>query len=222
MKNINLFALLVSFTFIFSSCSSNETLLPEEQSLDLLKAFTINRDDVGAYSLDYNLYSNAKVENVVDLSTNASNIYLYPSDNQISRRLTQKLTIEGTQLQIGFVDTNSGKSPNITITDDNLFLAKGSDSDFLKDYSISSNLDGTYTLDFSVVNEVKVDFVFNEELKIHEIHLEEGKMTESSFSRILEKEEGKALKFDFVNHITDGESKGVLETVVRKPRGTIL
>ena len=219
MKFFNLFALLSVFTLLFTSCSSNDTLLAEEQSLDLLKTYTINRDANGAYSLDYNLNGNVKTENVIDKSTN--NIYLYSSGNQSSRKVTQNLTIDGTHLIIGFVDTNSDKFHNITIKDDNISLAKSSNENevMLSEYGITSNEDGTYTLDFSVKNEVKVDFVYNEDIETYEIHLEEGRSKNTSFSRVLEKEEGKPLKFDFVNHIdTNTDAKSFARTSLsRKP-----
>jgi hypothetical protein len=222
MKNFNLFALLASFTLLLSSCSTNETLAPEEQSLDLLKTYTINRDANGAYSLDYSLNGNAETENVIDNNTNTNNIYLYSSDNQTSNKVTQDLTINGTQLTVGFVDTSSDTSHNITIKDDNISLAKSNNSSKLNDYSISSNLDGTYTLEFSVNNKVRVDFVFNEENDTYEIHLEEGKTSELNFSRVLEKEDGKALKFDFVNHKGDTHAKSEVASVIRKPAVIIL
>lgn len=222
MKNFNLFALLVSFSLVLTSCSSNENLLPEEQSLDLLKTYTVKRDANGAYSLDYHLNGNAKTESIVDESTNTNNIYLYSSDSQSSRKVTQDLTIDGTQLKVGFVDTNTDKSPNITITDDNFTLFKKNDNVKLKDYSISSNLDGTYTLDFTVKNKVRVDFVYNEEAKIYEVHLEDGKTSETNFSRVLEKEDGQPLKFDFVNHINNVNARSEFASIIRKPQGVIL
>ena len=222
MKNLNLFALLASFTLLLSSCSTNETLVSEEQSLDLLETYTINRDADGAYSLDYSFNGSAETESVIDNNTNTNNIYLYSSDNQSSSKVTQDLTINGTQLTVGFVDTNSDKSHNITIKDDNISLAKSNNNNKLNDYSISSNLNGTYTLDFSVNNKVRVDFVFNEEIDTYEIHLEEGKTSGVNFSRILEKEEGKALKFDFVNHVESTLAKGETISLIRKPQGIIL
>ncbi|MCL7753944.1 hypothetical protein [Polaribacter sp. Z022] len=223
MKNFNLFALVASLTLVFSSCSTNETILPEEQSVDLLKTYTVKRDATGVYSIDYNLNSNATSESVLDDNTNTKNIYLYSSDNQSSRKVTQDLTIDGTQLKVGFIDTNTDKSHNITISDDNLTVARKTDNKKLKDYSISSNLDGTYTLDFAVNNKVKVDFVFNEEANIYEIHLEEGKGGETNFSRVLEKEAGEPLKFDFVNHISNVQAKGTSEVLlIRKPQGIII
>lgn len=220
MKNFNLFALLASLTLVFSSCSTNETLLPEEQSIDLLKTYTIKKDANGSYSLDYDLNGDAKTEIVVDETTNTNNVYLYSSDNQTSRRATQELVIDGAELKIGFVDTSSDNLPQISIFDDNTTLANNK----LKDYSISSNLDGTYTLDFSVNSKVRVDFVFNEETKNYEVHLEEGKSKQVNFSRVLEKIDGEPLKFDFVNHLsTNNVAKGGdIISIIRKPRAIIL
>ncbi|QXP66874.1 hypothetical protein [Polaribacter sp. AHE13PA] len=203
MKNFNLFAVLVLLTLVFTSCSFNETVLPEEQSTDLLKTHTIKRDVDGTYSLDYSLNANAATENVIDESTNTNYIYLYPSENKLSSKVTQDFTIDGNQLKIGFVDTNSSKKSQITIKDEDAKFFKTESEDMLSEYSISGNENGTYTLNFSVKNKVKVDFVFNEELNIYEVHLEEGKSDESVFSKVFEKIEGEALKIDFVNHIRE-------------------
>ena len=221
MKTFKLVTLFFSIAIIFASCSTNETTLPKEQSLDLLKSYSIERDANGAYSLDFDLYDNAISENVIDHDTNTNQFYLYPSDNQMNKRVSEELTIDGTQLKIGFVDTNSNNLPRITIIDDNITLAKSSaENVMLNEYSFSSNEDGTYNLDFSVKNNVSVDFIYNEDIDTYEIHLEEGKTTETSFTRILEKKEGQLLKFDFVNHITTNTSaKSEGEAIIkRKPR----
>lgn len=222
MKNFSLFALLASFTLVFSSCSTNETLIPEEQSLDLLKTYTIHRDADGAYSLNYNLNSNAATENVLDRATNTNNIYLYSSENQSSRKVTQDLTIDGSQLKVGFVDTGADKQPQITIIDDKSSLIKNS-NDKLSDYSISSNQDGTFTLDFSVKKNTRVDFVYNEKIKTYEVHLEEGKSNENNFTRVLEKINGQQLKLDFVNHLSSNlQARGEYESITKKPKVIIL
>jgi len=228
MKTLNLFAFLVTFTLLFSSCSTNETLLSEEQSSDLLDTYKIGRDENGAYFLDYSLKENTQTETVIDQSTNTKNIYLYSSDNNSSKRkFTQDLTIEDNQFNVGFVNMNSDHQPQISIIDDSRFLAKSSKVNKLKRYSISKNKEGTFILDFSVKNDVRVDFVFNEESKIYEIHLEQGKSSETVFSRVLEKVNGQALKFDFINHNKtfktgdDPDDPDGLE-VNRKPRIIII
>lgn len=202
MKNFNLLALVASFTLVFSSCSTNENLLPEEQSLNLLKEYTIKRDASGAYSLDYILNDNAEVENVKDVKTNTNNIYLYPSNIMSKKQMSESLSIDGDQLKIGFIDTNSDKQPKITIIDDNIVFSKGStkDKEMLAEYGITGNGDGTYDLNFKVENKVDVDFVYNEEDGIYEIHLEKGKGSGNSFERTFTKNEGSDLKITFINH----------------------
>jgi len=228
MKTLNLFAFLVTFTLLFSACSTNETLLSEEQSSDLLDTYKIGRDENGAYFLDYSLKENTQTETVIDQSTNTKNIYLYSSDNNSSKRkFTQDLTIEDNQFNVGFVNMKSDHQPQISIVDDNRFLAKSSEVNKLNKYSVSRNKEGIFILDFSVKNDVRVDFVFNEESKIYEIHLEQGKSSETVFSRVLEKVNGQALKFDFINHNKtfktgdDPDDPDGLE-VNRKPRIIII
>jgi len=228
MKTLNFFTFLVTFTLLFSSCSTNETLLSEEQSSDLLDTYKIGRDENGAYFLDYSLKENTQTETVIDQSTNTKNIYLYSSDNNSSKRkFTQDLTIEDNQFNVGFVNMKSDHQPQISIVDDNRFLAKSSEVNKLNKYSVSRNKEGIFILDFSVKNDVRVDFVFNEESKIYEIHLEQGKSSETVFSRVLEKVNGQALKFDFINHNKtfktgdDPDDPDGLE-VNRKPRIIII
>jgi len=231
MKNYNLFTLLTALTLAFSSCSFNETVLPEEEALDLLKTYTIKRDASGAYSLDYSLNNNVETENVVDETTNTNYIYLYPVDNAKSKKVTQNLIIDGSELKIGFVDTNTSKQPQITVKDLNATLAKVDNQEMLSEYSVSGNEDGTYTLDFTVTNKVQVDFIYNDESNIYEVHLKEGKSNETNFSKIFNKIEGETLKIDFVNFINDnttsakstvGDDPGYTYTKERRPEVIII
>ena len=56
------------------------------------------------------------------------------------------------------------------------------------------------------------------------LYLEEGKTSETNFSRVLEKGAGEPLKFDFVNHITNVQAKGAGSelSIIRKPQGIIM
>ena len=95
----------------------------------------------------------------------------------------------------------------------------------LKEYSVSSNDDGTFDLDFKVNSQVHVDFVYNEENNIYEVHLEEGKSSGVNFTRNLEKVDGQTLKIDFVNHLSTTSSKGTYARELkpkRKPRVIIV
>lgn len=204
MKTLNLFTSLAVAILILSSCATDENLLPKEQSLDLLKSYTVKRDATGTYYLDYNVTKNVVVDNVKDIASNTNQYYLYSSGNEPSRKVNEALTLENGQLNIDFVDTNSDKQPKITIIDDNgIDLGENVDTNdkMLSEYSITNNADGTFTLDFKVKNKVEVDFVYNKEKDIYEIHLEKGKGSKSNFKRIFTKNNGSDLKIDFVNHI---------------------
>ena len=66
---------------------------------------------------------------------------------------------------------------------------------------------------------MNVDFVYNSEINVHEVHLEEGiKSSENNnYSRVLDKEDYKLLQIHFVNH-TNISAKGLDLSGERKPR----
>lgn len=201
MKNLNVLALVVTMSLFLFSCSNEESMLPEEENTSLLKSYKISKDAEGNYSLNFDLNDNGAVDKVVDKTSNSKNFYLYSSENQVSKKITEDLVIDGEQLQVSFVDTRSDKSPTVTIIDDNITFAKTNKKDFLKEYSVEVNEDEEFLLDFTVNDGVLVNFIYNEETETYEVHLKEGKATEQSFAKVLEKEEGKQLKLNFVNYI---------------------
>lgn len=226
MKTINLLVLLITTAVLtLSSCSSDESLLAEEQSsLDLLKSYTVKRDATGAYYLDYDVTDNVKVDDVKDIATNSNQFYLYSSRNEFGRKVNKALSIENGQLNIDFIDTNSEKKPKITIIDDGIVLGEDVDSndEMLAEYSITSNADATYNLNFKVKNKVEVDFVYNKEDGIYEIHLEKGKGSKSNFERTFIKNDGSNLKIDFVNHSSSSQNiMSKSKRPRRKPRVVI-
>lgn len=217
MRKTKILAILSAVALVFSACSSEETTTLTEKSPQLLKSFKVKKDALGKYYLDYDLKDDAKIDKIYDASTSTNQIYLYSSDVATERKLSEEFGLTDSKLRIGFVDTNSDKSPSITITDDNISLAKGS-AEELVSYEIAGNEDGTYQLDFTVASNVNVDFVYNDEIDAYEIHLQEGKVNETSFSRTFEKENGKSLKIDFVNHFDTVAAKGEYLEAPRKPR----
>ncbi|MDB2385475.1 hypothetical protein N9V96_03275 [Polaribacter sp.] len=226
MKKINLFALVASLSLLLTSCSSEESMLPVNESTDLLKTYKVSKDADGNYSLDFDLNDNGTVDKVVDKSTKTSNFYLYSSDNQVSKIHTEDLVIDGEQLDVNFIETEANNNSSFTIIDDNISFAKDEETVYLKKYSIEKSTDNTYFLDFTVNNNTTVDFTYNEEIETYEIHLKEGESDDKKFSKLLEKEEGKALKVDFISYTyTNIESKEYLTSVYkesfeseRKPR----
>lgn len=221
MKLAKLLSLVIVSVFIFTSCSNEESLLPETEKKALLKSYKLERDITGAYSIDFNTEDNVKTEKVKNHSSNTNEFHLYESDFSTASKQTEELFIDGNQLTIGFIDTNTDKKPNITIQDDNISVKTSAKTkNMLETYSISSNGDGTLSLDFNVADQVIVDFVKNEENGIYEIHLEEGKSTTSDFSRVIELEND-PVKIDFVNHVSSSNSaKGTeaKQVIRRKPR----
>lgn len=218
MKKLTLLNFVAVILLTLVSCSPEETILPQEENTNLLKSYKIQKDAEGNYSLDFDLSDNVAIDKVVDKTTNSKNFYLYSSDNQVSKKITEDLEIDGEQLQVGFVDTRSDKSPTVTIIDDNITFAKTDKKEYLKEYSIEVNEDEEFLLDFTVNDDVDVDFSYNEETDTYEVHLKEGKGSEKSFARVLEKEEGKTLKVDFVNYF-EVQAKSLLTvSKLRKPR----
>jgi hypothetical protein len=110
---------------------------------------------------------------------------------------------------------------SISITDDNVKFAEKASNNYLNEYSISLNENGSYNLDFEVLDNVSVELVYDTEENVYEVHLEEtGKTQESNiYSRVLEKEEGGGLQIHFVNHLNSAaKSSSVSAFLVRKPK----
>lgn len=219
MKKISLL-LLAALSIVFTSCSNEESLPIESQSENRLKTFEIKRDATGAYSVNFDVLNNTKIDKFTDLTENKSEFHLTFSDVSNQKSVSEELLIDNNNLKVGFVDANAGQSKLISITDDNIsFLSKSSD-DYIKlsSYSVIANEGGTYDLVFSVKDNVEVSFVYNEEIATYEVHLEDGKTGDLDFTRTLEKEEGMPLKIDFVNHINNTMAKSSESLEVRKPK----
>lgn len=220
MKKSILLVFAISASLVFTSCSSNEDgVITSELNGKLLKNFTLKRDASGAYSMDFNVSENTKVNKVSDKITNTSQFYLYAADNNSSTKIAEQLVIDNSQLKVGFVDANNSKNiTNVTVFDDNITLAKNNENSKLKSYSVTKNDDGLYDIVFEVKNNVAVNFVHNEEEDTFEIHLNNGKGDETNYSRTIEKTEGKPLSIVFVNYAGNlGAKTDDFLTPIRKP-----
>ena len=208
MKITKLLAFVVVSAFILSACSNSENLLTEPEQKNSLKSYKVKRDASGAYSLDYELENDVKSQSVKNLETNTNEFHLYQSDFSGSSKQTQELFIDGKQLNIGFLDTRTNRESRVTIEDDNVSSIKtmAKSTKMLSEYSITTNEEGVFNLEFKVKSQVAVDFVFDEETSIYEIHLKEGKSTETAFSRNLTQGTGVPLKIDFVTHTNNDAS----------------
>ena len=220
MKKINLLGLLVVLSLAFTACSE-DSVIAEQQKESLVKKVEVKKDYNGDYYLDFTTKADAKVDRTFDQTTNSNQFFVSSSSVKSNRVFSEGLILKDSELKIGFVDmssSNGGKS--ITLIDDNIALAKGNDRG-LTSYNITSQEDGLITLDFTVSNGISVDFSYNEEIDTYEIHLNNGKTSNTSFSRNFEKEDGKVLRIDFVNHYKNQSSKSETLEAERKPRVVI-
>lgn len=218
MKKIKLLAIALVCSMAFSSCSSEENMLPEEQGKELSKTYQLKRDASGAYTIDFE--SNVKTSKIKNASTNTNELYLSISDDDFVQKTSSvsDLWFNDDNFKITLLSNSFNKAPSISILDDNAKFSQKSDNAFLKEYSITKNEDGTYGLDFTVDNNVSVDFVYNTEIGAYEIHLEESEKSNgiNNYSRILEKEQNILLQIHFVNHTSDS-AKAEAEAGPRKP-----
>ncbi|MFY0603179.1 MAG: hypothetical protein JXQ93_04470 [Flavobacteriaceae bacterium] len=215
MKNFKTILAILFISTGLMSCSSEEIFTPEETSNKLLESYTVKRDAKGAYSLDYNLANNATASLSTDKKSNSNDFYLYSSDNQSRKNFEEALAIQNNALKVGFTDTENGKKSSMTIMDNDISFSRNADEDFLTDYSVTNNGDGTVSLDFNVADDVAVNFIYNGDTNTYEIHMEDGASSQTNFNQTYAKEEGVPLKIDFVNN-SGGETSRTQTTI--KPR----
>ena len=203
MKKLSLTTIALTLILGFSSCTQDDTVLEEPNAEALLKAYKIQKNSNGEYSLDMKLKDGVGSENIKDKVTNTNNIYLYSSEYQTQSKVNQELAVENGQLKIGFNDTKRQKQSYITILDDKIVYSKDN-NEYLESYSIDGNEDGSYDLTFKVKDNIGVNFIYNEDEDAYEIHLnEDEKAVESDFFQTFNKESGEDLKLVFVNHYDD-------------------
>jgi len=205
MKKITPYFLALSLSFLFASCSSNETEVVEGTPENLLQSYTLKRDATGAYSIDFNTTNNTDVTTVTNVD-NSKEIILAEVAQKTATKHSNDFSIENDQLKIGFLETNRGKTTKIHIEDENITFAKGV-TEFLNSYSITANEDGTYMLNFTVNNNVATDFVYNKEINTYEVHLSIGDMQQKEFSRQLVIASENMIKLNFVNHKYAGRTE---------------
>ena len=113
-------------------------------------------------------------------------------------------------------NTLDDRRSTITVVDDDIRYDRSTEDDHLTDYSFTDNNDGTYDLEFTVDENIETDFVYNEDTKTYEIHLETGEDNEREFFRTFTKEEDENLEIVFVNHFYDRSERNY-STLIRKP-----
>ena len=221
MKKSKILSLAGAVLLIFTSCSNDENVaLSNSENAELLKTFELKRDAFGAYSIA-GVANSAQIDKTLDVTTNNKQLKLYAADTDNLTKFTEQLAVESSEFKVGLQDMNTNKFVNITVSDDDAFLVKKTTEIKLSNYSISRNENKSYELNFEVKNNTDVAFVYNEEDKAYEVHLEEGNGQVLNFSRVLEAVEGQKLRLNFINHLSnqsaktgEGEKKAV---IIRKP-----
>lgn len=217
MKTKKFLTVVAIFALVFTSCSNEDSSITETQELSLKKTYKIKRDATGAYSVDFDEKTN--IDQVLEDADKTRQYLISSSVNKVQHNDSQELLIDNNKLKVGFIDADANTKQYISIFDDNIKLQKKSgDESKLAGYSIQSNEDGTFGLDFSVKDNVEVSFVYNEDISTYEIHLENGAGGQGEFSRTLEGEDGEPLKIDFVNYTSNAGAKSSELEMVRKPK----
>lgn len=229
MKNLSLTSLLLITVLVFTSCSvENDPILEDQLSLSSRDIFakqpTVKRNTDGSYFVDYELKEGVGSDIAVDDNTNTKNINLYSSNGQSQKSFSEDLPLTSKgQFTVGINNTETNNGSTITIIDDDIKFSRNPKKDHLKEYGIDDNGDGTYTLNFTIKENIKVDFVQNQNTGKYEIHLDKGSSDESTFSRTFTKESGKDLKIVFVNYhySQTGRNSELLEKA-EKPEAIII
>lgn len=210
MKKSSLTTLLIIITLGFTSCTQEDTTILDEPSAEaLLRSFTLGKDAQGTYSLDYNLNQGASSENIKDEKNNTNNIYLYSSDNQSASRVGEGMTIQNGELNVTFNDTQTEKKSTITVLDDDIKMSRDVNEN-LESYGITGNGDDTYDLAFTVVDGVAVNFIYDGDRDVYEIHLNnDANASQSDFTQTFTKEEGIDLNIEFVNNSNSSSGREV-------------
>jgi hypothetical protein len=202
------------------SCSSEEILTPEDTTNKLLENYTVKKDAKGAYSVDYNLSNNAIASLSKDKRSNTNDFYLYSSDNQSEKRFKKELAIQDNSLKVGFTDTENGKKSSMTILDNDIKFSRDADEEFLTDYSVTNNEDGTVSLDFKVADGVVVNFIYDEDTSTYQVEMYDGSGSQNDFTQNYVKEDGVPLNIEFIS-FSNGQSSridGEMTQISNRPR----
>jgi hypothetical protein len=215
MKKLSVGFLAVVLALSLGSCSTIETDFETPQE-PLLKKAQLKRDATGAYSVDYVVADKTESSVHKNLNSLTNEIHLSKVGYETKKQYNNNFNLDNDKLKIGFIDAETGRKINLTVEDENITLAKGKSTKFLKAYGLSSNNDGTIQLDFEVNNDVITNFVYNENKARYEIHLAKGEASDKVFSRTMNVPDTGKLEITFVNHLFVG--KGLAETTEEKPR----
>ena len=126
MKKLNFAIIAVLFSLVFSSCSSDEVLLQEEQSKELFKSYQLKRDANGAYSIDVQVGDYVNIGKVKNTDNNTNELYLSVSDDGLIQKSDygSDLWFNDESFKVELISDNFSKVSSISITDDNIKFAE--------------------------------------------------------------------------------------------------
>lgn len=223
MKKLTLTSLLLSVAISLSSCSKDESPIDSTTQTSLYEKVIVQRDASGSYSLDYKLNDGADAEIALDESQNMNDIYLYPTTSDVEKRLFKDLSLNGRDnFKVGINNTVTNNKSVITVFDEDIRFSKTTKEDHLEKYKMTDNADGTYTLDFTVKDNISVEFVQQNDNQF-EIHLNPttGKVSDKDFSRTFENDQKGSLKVTFINYFYQESGRTTTVTKYRKPRVSV-
>jgi len=220
MKKLNLSTLLVMAIVVFSSCSSSEgddPILEQQAALQeevFKQPLTVQRNANGYYSMGYQLSKGVASDIITNDATNTKEINLYASENESSRSYNESLAIgNNDSFSIDINNTINNNKSTLTIFDNDIKFNRTESNDKLKDYKITDNGDGSYDLDFTVKDNVSVDYIYDGDENVYEIHLNEiSSASETNFLKTFRRDEGEVLKIEFIHNSGSTKSSRATES----------
>ncbi|CAM1373965.1 hypothetical protein [Tenacibaculum xiamenense] len=210
MKKINLFFATLSIVLL-ASCSSNEGEINTLQNIDntetsQLKSYTLKRNADGSYYMDFDVKENTQVDSYKN-ADNSNDVILSEGNQVTASRQGTQFSLDNNLLKVNILEAANGKKSYISVEDDGINKSVKGVTEYLYDYSITKNIDGTFVLDFEVNNNVTTHFIYDKVNETYEIHLKPGKAMDKNFSRVLNVPDSKVLKIDFVNHYSNHHNR---------------
>ncbi len=202
MRNFTL--LLASIALVISaSCSKNESTpatTGQQNTENKLDSYTLKKDANGNYSIGFNIDNKTQVDSYI-LSDNLHDIVLSQGENKTNKSFFNSLVPDNNSIKVNLSDSNnSDKKVKIFVEDEDVDINNSSlRNEYLNNYCVTKNKNGTFTLNFEVNENTVVNPVFNQKEQINEFHCYAGKSEKRHYSFNIKSVDG-ATKIDFINY----------------------
>ena len=171
MKKITFFFATLSMLYLVSCSSNDAEVLPNNENAESkLQSYTLKRNADGTYYIDFNVAENTEI-NTYKNPDNSNEVVISESNGQTANKQSTNFALENDFLKVNILESNNGKRSLIAIKDENSTFANRSITEFLSNYSVTKNIDGTFTLDFEVNNNVQTKFIYNELEEVYCFHV---------------------------------------------------